>query len=120
MPPRKRRIDEITSLAEPHLTPEQQRHLDRGFELFDAGKYWHAHEEWEHLWLAMPDDASGDAEIVVRGMIQLAAALHLRSIGRLDGAASNFRKASEKLALAPPVFMGRDMEGLRRRMRDER
>lgn len=106
MPPRKRTTGEIHNLREPILTSGQRAHLLEGIELFNTGKYWHAHEAWEHAWLAMPDDAGGDAEIILRGLIQLAAAQHLVNERRLDGAASNLRKSREKLVLAPPEFMG--------------
>jgi len=62
----------------------------------------------------MPDDATGDAEIILRGLIQLAAAQHLIRKGRMEGAASNLRKAREKLALAPPRFMGIEITPLLR------
>jgi len=108
MAPRKRQIDEIGALLEPELSAQQRAALDEGMELYDAGHYWHAHEAWERAWLEMPDDERGDAEILLRGMIQLAAALHLKSVGRIEGATSNLRKAREKLALAPAHFMGID------------
>ena len=111
-PPRKRRPDEITRITEPILTPEQRSWLDGGIELFNSGRPWHAHEEWEKLWLTMPDDKSGDAEIVLRGLIQLAAGRHLLKPGREDGARSNFRKAREKLRLAPPLFLGIEIAAL--------
>jgi hypothetical protein len=106
MAPRKRGIDEIRGLREPVLGAAALAEFAAGVALFNAGRYWHAHEEWEKVWLTMPDDESGDAEIVLRGLIQLAAALHLLGLGRLDGAASNFGKALAKLAIAPPRFMG--------------
>jgi predicted metal-dependent hydrolase len=106
MPPRKRRIDEIATLREPAFSAEASEHMREGIDLFNAGRYWHAHEAWENAWLTMPNDASGDAEIILRGLIQLAAALHLVGERRLDGAASNLGKAREKLVLAPACFMG--------------
>jgi hypothetical protein len=60
----------------------------------------------------MPDGPEGDGEIVIRGLIQLAAAMHLLRIGRDDGAASNFRKAAGKLALVPDGFLGIDTGAL--------
>lgn len=106
MAPRKRIVGEIGVPAEPDFSDEQRLRFREGIELFNAGEFWHAHEAWERVWLAMPEGPGGDAEIVVRGMIQLAAALHLLGAGRLDGAAGNFRKAAVKLALAPPIFLG--------------
>lgn len=60
----------------------------------------------------MPDGPDGDCEIVIRGLIQLAAGMHLLRIERRDGAASNFRKAAEKLALVPGGFLGIEMDTL--------
>jgi predicted metal-dependent hydrolase len=111
-PPRKRRIDEIATITDPSLSPEQRSWLDHGIELFNSGQPWHAHEEWEKLWLTMSDDKSGDAEILLRGLIQLAAGIHLLKPGREEGARSNFRKAREKLLLAPAVFLGIAIEPL--------
>ncbi len=113
MAPRKRRIEDIQRLAEPPLTPELTAYIREGGVLFNRGAWWHAHEAWESAWLRMPEGPAGDAEIVVRGLIQLAAALHLEGIGRQDGAASNLRKAVEKLALAPDHFLGIDIGALR-------
>ena len=93
-------------LREPALSDAARACSDEGIVLFNTGRYWRAHEEWERAWLTMPNDAAGDAEIILRGLIQLTAALHLIGAGRLDGAASNLRKAREKLALAPDGFMG--------------
>ena len=113
MPPRKRTLQSPSSVAEPRLSPEQHDAWCDGIELFDGGEYWEAHESWETLWREMGDGPDDDAEIVIRGFIQLAAALHLVGVGRLDGAASNFAKAAAKLALAPPRFLGVDVEALR-------
>lgn len=113
MPPRKRTIEEIHSLAEPRLSTQGREHLREGIDLFNTGRYWHAHEAWEHAWLELPEGPDGDGEIVLRGLIQLTAALHLQSVGRLDGAASNLRKAREKLALAPARYMDIDFMALR-------
>jgi uncharacterized protein len=113
MPPKKRIAESITRVAEPHLTSEQFDAWCDGVELFNRGEYWHAHERWEEIWKEMGDEPEDDAEIVVRGFIQLAAALHLVGEGRLDGARSNFAKAAEKLALAPDSFLGIHVEPLR-------
>lgn len=112
MPPRKRQVDEITLLAEPAFSESQLAHFREGIDLFNSGSHWHAHEAWEHVWLEMHDGPEDNAEIVLRGLIQLAAAIHLLKIGRLDGAASNFRKSYDKLALAPNRFLGIDIAPL--------
>lgn len=63
------------------------------------GRFWHAHEAWEEDWQTTRDP-------VVRGMIQLAAALfHLRG-GNLAGAQRLYERALGKLAEADPVHRG--------------
>jgi predicted metal-dependent hydrolase len=113
MPPKKRTLETLASVDEPHPTPSQFDAWHDGIELFDRREYWQAHERWESLWRVMGDSPSDDWEIVIRGFIQLAAGLHLVGIGRLDGARSNLEKAAAKLALAPSSFLGIDVEGIR-------
>jgi predicted metal-dependent hydrolase len=113
MPPRKRLPKDLASVPEPHLTPGQFDAWCDGVELFNSGAYWNAHERWEEIWKEMGDGPEDDAEIVLRGFIQLAAALHLVGEGRLDGARSNFMKAAEKLRLAPDSFLGISVQPLR-------
>lgn len=113
MPPKKRSPEEISQVAEPHLTPTQFDAWHDGIELFDAGAYWKAHERWEDIWKEMGNAPEDDAEIVVRAFIQLAAALHLTTIGRLDGARSNFAKAARKFDVAPALFLGVNVTRIR-------
>ena len=44
--------------------------LERGVELFNAGRYWDAHEAWEEAW--MPDRHGPDSGFY-KGLIQVAA-----------------------------------------------
>jgi predicted metal-dependent hydrolase len=44
--------------------------LERGIDLFNSGRYWDAHEAWEHAW--MPDRKGPDAGFY-KGLIQVAA-----------------------------------------------
>jgi predicted metal-dependent hydrolase len=82
--------------------------FNRGIELFNSGEFWHAHEAWEQVWLALDEDA----EIIIRGLIQCAAARHLLRLGREEGARSNFQKAVDKLSLASPVWLGLDIASM--------
>ena len=51
----------------------------RGVALFNGVRYWHAHEAWETLWRAAPDDERD----FFQGLIQLAAGLlHLQRRNR--------------------------------------
>lgn len=113
MTPRKRSLDEITFIGDPPLTPDQFDAWCDGVELFNQEEYWRAHERWEKVWREMTDAPNCDGEIVLRGMIQLAGALYQMGVGKFDGAASNFRKAEQKLALSPATFLGVDIERLR-------
>lgn len=46
--------------------------LRRGAALFEAGRFFEAHEIWEEEWL----ERSGDDRLALQGLIQLAAALY--------------------------------------------
>jgi hypothetical protein len=72
----------------PALEPRQVDHLFReGVALFNGARYWHAHEAWETLWRAAPDDERD----FFQGLIQVAAGLlHLQR--------RNARGARNKLA----------------------
>jgi len=49
--------------------------LGRGLRLFNRGRYLSAQEVWEEAWRAAPAEERGFLE----GLVQLAAALHLRT-----------------------------------------
>ncbi|MBN1447696.1 MAG: DUF309 domain-containing protein [Bacteroidetes bacterium] len=113
MPPRKREAGEITDISVPSFTDAQKSAYFEGLRRFNRGQYWHAHEAWEAAWLPMGDDAADDAEIFLRALIQLASGLHLKRIGRYNGAQNHFRKAAEKFRVIPTRFMGLDVASLR-------
>ncbi len=75
-----------------------------GIALFNAQKFWHAHEAWEELWLA----ASGDEKIFLQGLIQFAAAYHHVQRGTFRGAIRLFDGALSKVATVPVHFLGVD------------
>jgi hypothetical protein len=72
----------------PPLDPQQQHELfHRGVALFNGVRYWHAHEAWETLWRAAPDEERD----FYQGLIMVAAGLlHLQR--------RNLRGARNKLA----------------------
>jgi len=51
--------------------------LRRGAALFEAGRFFEAHEVWEEAWL----EEFGDKRLALQGLIQLAAALYKESRG---------------------------------------
>lgn len=113
MPPRKRTNDEIRNPVEPRLDNEQRDNFLHGVALFNAGRYWHAHEAWEAAWLPMGDDREDDGEIFFRALIQLASGLHLKRKGRYAGAKNQLNKAATKFAVLPARYLGLDSIALR-------
>lgn len=109
MPPRKRDPERIGPLTEPPCRPEQARLFAAGLAHFCAGRYWEAHEAWEGAWRLMGDGPEDDAEVALRGLIQLAAARHARQQGRNAAARRNTDKAIAKLRLFPRPFWGLDL-----------
>lgn len=113
MPPRKRRPEALSGpLAAPPRTPARAEAFAEGVACFDRGDFWHAHEAWEAAWNTLGDGPEDDAEIVLRGLIQLAAARHALDAGRLRGARSNLAKAQGNLALGGGDFWGLDLDRL--------
>jgi predicted metal-dependent hydrolase len=77
--------------------------LRRGIELFNAGRYWDAHEVWEHEW--MPDRRGPDAGFF-KGLIQVAAGcLHYGRHNR-RGATNKWRSGADYLRPYLPAHLG--------------
>jgi len=81
---------------------EADRLFRRGVALFNGVRYWHAHEAWETLWRAAPDEERP----FYQGLIQVAAGLlHLqRRNGR--GARTKLAEGLAKLRPYVPVHRG--------------
>jgi predicted metal-dependent hydrolase len=113
LPPKKRDPERFSSPpAEPPQSGEQAAHFAHGIELFHQGQYWYAHEAWESAWKLMGNDPEDDAEFVLRGLIQLAAALHAHGQGRETAARGNLDKAMSKLTRYAGSFWGVDVAAL--------
>ena len=81
--------------------------LSRGVALFNAGRFFDAHEAWEELWLP----ATGGEKQFLQGLIQLAAAYHHVQRGTSPrGAARLFASALRRLEAFPPCHLGVDRE----------
>ena len=79
--------------------PSPPRELLQCVALYDAGRYWHAHEALEDLWRATQDPARRS---LYQGIIQLAAAfVHLQR-DNLRGGGSLLRKAAANLRRCQP------------------
>ncbi|MDX2128494.1 MAG: DUF309 domain-containing protein [Chloroherpetonaceae bacterium] len=118
--PRKRSIDEIIEryhskslpLLEPIFSEKQGVLFERGVVEFNQTLFYDAHESWEHCWRAMRNDVTDDSEIIVRGLVQLAAGFHCIQQQRKKDAKRNFQKALPKIDLAPVRLFNLDFHSL--------
>ncbi|MCS7043712.1 MAG: DUF309 domain-containing protein [Bryobacteraceae bacterium] len=83
-------------------------HLARGFALFESGRYFEAHEEFEAAWNAAPRTE----RFFLQGLVHWAAAHHHASRGNFEGAVLQARRAMRKLAGYLPEHRGVDTRGL--------
>ena len=74
---------------------DRPAHAERAVELFDAGRFWEAHEALETIWRSVQNE---DEARVIQGLIQAAAALLHRARMNRHGARAVGRAALEKLA----------------------
>jgi len=79
-----------------------------GIRLFNAGEFWHAHEQWEICWLG-----SGEPDATFyKGVIQAAAALVHWQKHNPRGLRRNWEKSRPKLLALPAVMHGLDLRAL--------
>ncbi len=75
----------------------------KGIELFNSGRYWDAHEAWEHEWT--PDRTGPDSGFY-KGLIQVAAGcLHYQRQNR-RGAVNKWRSGADYLRPYLPAHRG--------------
>ncbi|MEF3275300.1 MAG: DUF309 domain-containing protein [Chloroflexus sp.] len=91
--------------AEPQATDDP---FIVGIRLFNAGEYWHAHEQWELCWRV----AQGVDADFYQALIQTAAALVKWRQGNRRGLTLNWHKASRRLTQLPAVYRGVDLAAL--------
>lgn len=92
--------------------------LRHGGRLFNAGKFYEAHEAWEDVWRPM----KGAERNFFRGLIQLAVAMKKAREGNPAGVIRLLDRASDLLAPYEPAHRGVEITALRRTMtvlRDE-
>jgi hypothetical protein len=81
---------------------EVDRLFRRGVALFNGVRYWHAHEAWETLWRAAPDQERD----FYQGLIQVAAGfLHLQR-RNLRGSRNKLTEGLERLRRYEPAHRG--------------
>ena len=107
---RKKSLSELdlSTITRIVLSADEERHFARGIALFNARKFWEAHEAWEEIWQQHPEDG----RFFIQGLIQLAAAYHqlLRKIYR--GFVIHIKQAQERLVLFPNTFLGINVTAL--------
>jgi uncharacterized protein len=81
---------------------EEDRLFRRGVALFNGVRYWHAHEAWETLWRAAPDEERD----FYQGLILLAAGLLHLQRRNLRGARNKLTEGVAKLSRYEPAHRG--------------
>jgi hypothetical protein len=85
------------------LDPQQQHELfQRGVALFNGVRYWHAHEAWETLWRAAPDEERD----FYQGLIMIAAGLLHLQRRNLRGARNKLAEGVARLRPYMPTYRG--------------
>lgn len=79
-----------------------------GIRLFNAGEYWHAHEQWEACWLVSAEPEA----TFYKGIIQAAAALVHWKKGNPRGLRRNWEKSRPKLVALPATMQRLDLRAL--------
>lgn len=93
------------------LQEPTRRVLQKGLELFNAGRYWEAHEAWEAAWLV----EDGDVRRMLQGLIQVAAGYFKALVQRRPRAAAKLLASGlAKLEPIPDSLAALRLEPLRR------
>jgi uncharacterized protein len=104
--------------TEPLDRAEADRLFARGVADFNGVRYWHAHEAWETLWRAAPEDERD----FYQGLIQVAAGLLHLQRRNLRGARNKLSEGVEKLRPYQPAHRGvfvNELIGEARRILDD-
>ena len=94
------------------LSEQQVVWLKAGVEHFNAGRFWHAHEDWEDLWKSLKGVAEQKLVDGVQGLIQIAAMLLNHERQKVRGVANLWAKASSKLDPVIDGLFGIDVASL--------
>lgn len=94
------------------LSQQQLVWLNAGVEHFNAGRFWHAHEDWEDLWKSLKGVAEQKLVDGVQGLIQIAAMLLNHERQKVRGVTNLWAKASSKLDPVIDGLFGIDVASL--------
>lgn len=99
-------VDPVKVLA---LSSEDWAEVEHGIGLFNAGRFWHAHEAWELVWQRQEEDE----RLFFQGLIQLAAAYHHLTVRKVRaGYVNNLRKSGAILRVFAPEYLGIEVSPL--------
>ena len=105
----KRKVHFTTNVE---LSEQQVVWLNAGVEHFNAGRFWHAHEDWEDLWKSLKGVAEQKLVDGVQGLIQIAAMLLNHERQKVRGVTNLWAKASSKLDPVIDGLFGIDVASL--------
>ena len=105
----KRKVHFTTNVE---LSEQQVVWLNAGVEHFNAGRFWHAHEDWEDLWKSLKGVAEQKLVDGVQGLIQIAAMLLNHEREKVRGVTNLWVKASAKLQPVMDGLFGIDVVSL--------
>jgi len=86
-----------------------QSDLAEGLRLYEAGKFFAAHESWENVWKSSPQPQ----KTFLQGLIQVAGAFHHLQRNNIRGATGLMRSALRRLEPCPSQFAGISVTTLR-------
>jgi predicted metal-dependent hydrolase len=95
------------------LNDEQKKLFIEGCELFDEGKFWHAHESWEDLWKSLKPLGKPIETDAIQGIIQIAALLYNYERKKIRGVVNMASKLRIRLSGIEHGIWGVDVADLR-------
>ena len=94
------------------LSEQQEIWVKAGIDNFNSGRFWHAHEDWEALWISLKGNAKQELIDGVQGIIQIAAMLLNHQRKKARGVVSLWIKSSAKLTPVIDGLFGIDISRL--------
>ena len=96
----------LVSSHPPDLSPQSERALYlKGIDLFNAGRFFEAHEVWEDIWRGSHDVKRE----FYQGLIQCAVALEHFRRGNARGATRLYARYRAHFSRVPETFLGLDI-----------
>tara|TARA_B100000214_G_scaffold79992_1_gene54150 strand:- start:5877 stop:6305 length:429 start_codon:yes stop_codon:yes gene_type:complete len=95
------------------LNETQQSLFIEGCNLFNDGKFWHAHEAWEDLWKSLKPLGKRVEADAVQGIIQIAALLYNYERKKIRGVVNMASKLHVRLSGVKHGIWGVDVSKLR-------